>query len=130
YDVRAPLHYAVPPLSIQPIVENAVRHGVTKRISGGTVQVVIDVLEDERELSVMISDNGIGMSSERIQSLLAGKQQESGVGLRNINSRLLTLYGKGLRIESELEQGTRVCFQTPFISRDEAARVQEKGDES
>ncbi|GAB6928142.1 ATP-binding protein [Paenibacillus sp. JCM 10914] len=130
YDVRAPLHYAVPPLSIQPIVENAVRHGVTKRISGGTVQVVIDVLEDERELSVMISDNGIGMSSERIQSLLAGKQQESGVGLRNINSRLLTLYGKGLRIESEPEQGTRVCFRAPFISRDEAARVQEKGDES
>ncbi|MFB4324655.1 ATP-binding protein [Priestia sp. BR_2] len=112
YDVHASLEALVPPLSIQPIVENAVRHGITKRISGGTVHISIH--EREGHITISVSDNGIGMSEEKVNALLsAASDSDGGVGLRNIHARLLTLYGKGLQIESRPGNGTSVSFEVP-----------------
>ncbi|QOT09229.1 response regulator [Paenibacillus sp. JNUCC32] len=112
YDVHAPLDALVPPLSIQPIVENAVRHGITKRISGGTVHISIH--EREGHITISVSDNGVGMSEEKVNALLsAASDSDGGVGLRNIHARLLTLYGKGLQIESRPGNGTSVSFEVP-----------------
>ncbi|EGG34522.1 response regulator receiver domain protein [Paenibacillus sp. HGF5] len=112
YDVHAPLDALVPPLSIQPIVENAVRHGITKRVSGGTVHISIH--EREGQITISVSDNGVGMSEEKVNALLsAASDSGGGVGLRNIHARLLTLYGKGLQIESQPGDGTSVSFEVP-----------------
>ncbi|MGG3281284.1 hybrid sensor histidine kinase/response regulator [Paenibacillus solani] len=112
YDIHAPLELLIPPLSIQPIVENAVRHGVMKRISGGTVHIAIH--EREGQISISIMDNGVGMSEDKVHSLLSAATDTASVGLRNIHARLLTLYGKGLQIESEPGKGTLVSFEVPF----------------
>jgi sensor histidine kinase YesM len=115
YDVHAPLDRLVPPLSIQPIVENAVRHGVTRQLSGGTVRIQIH--EREERITISVTDNGVGMSPDKVNSLLSGAHHTGGVGLRNIHARLLTLYGKGLQIESRLGFGTSVSFEVPLSTK-------------
>lgn len=115
YVIDAPLDRLVPPLSIQPIVENAVRHGVTKQISGGTVHIKIH--EREGRIMISVTDNGVGMRPDKVDSLLSGTPHTGGVGLRNIHARLLTLYGKGLQIESRVGFGTSVSFEVPFSSK-------------
>lgn len=112
YDIHAPLDLLIPPLSIQPIVENAVRHGVMKRISGGTVHIAI--YEREGQIAISVTDNGVGMSADKVHSLLSAATDTASVGLRNIHTRLFTLYGKGLQIESQPGKGTLVSFEVPF----------------
>ncbi len=101
----------IPPLSIQPIVENAIRHGVMQRATGGTVRVVVQ--EDGADFVVSVTDDGVGMPPERLQQLLSEEHVSSSVGLRNIHRRLIHMYGEGLRIESNLMQGTTVSFRVP-----------------
>ncbi|MFC3770247.1 ATP-binding protein [Paenibacillus sp. GCM10012303] len=101
----------IPPLTIQPIVENAIRHGVMQKASGGTV--LVKVKNTGSAISVTVEDDGVGMTEERLASVLAGELSEGGVGIRNIHGRLLTLYGQGLRIETEWKRGTRVSFEVP-----------------
>lgn len=104
----------IPPLSIQPLVENAVRHGLMNRAVGGTV--AISIQEQENHLLVRIQDDGIGMTLEQIDVLLTGElssSANSGVGIINIHRRLLAMYGQGLQIESVIGQGTTVSFIIP-----------------
>jgi len=106
------LAFKVPPLSIQTIVENAVRHGVLKRKDGGTI--CISISEHKSYHEVAIIDSGIGMSESKIQEIL-GEQFNSnlGIGIANTNRRLIKLYGKGLVIESKPNHRTTVSFQIP-----------------
>ncbi|MEJ3721386.1 ATP-binding protein [Paenibacillus polymyxa] len=101
----------IPPLSIQPIVENAIRHGVMQRATGGTVQVIVQ--EDGADFVVSVTDDGVGIPPERLQQLLSEEHVSSSVGLRNIHRRLIHMYGEGLRIESNPMQGTTVSFRVP-----------------
>ncbi|WP_090737203.1 ATP-binding protein [Paenibacillus sp. Mc5Re-14] len=101
----------IPPLSIQPIVENAIRHGVMQRATGGTVRVVVQ--EDGADFVVSVTDDGVGIPPERLQQLLSEEHVSSSVGLRNIHRRLIHMYGEGLRIESNPMQGTTVSFRVP-----------------
>lgn len=108
----------VPPLLLQPIVENAVRHGVMKREDGGRID--IGVCDDGRAIRVEIADNGVGMSAEAMERA-TGQAPQGGrksIGLINIHRRLVRLYGEGLRIESEPGGGTRVSFQLPSMPDD------------
>lgn len=100
----------IPLLCIQPIIENAINHGIMKKEAGGTVKLTI--VESDNRIHLTITDNGVGMSSERLAQVLS----EGGggrVGLKNINRRLLMLYGSGLNIESEQMVGTTVSFSIP-----------------
>ncbi|THF82151.1 ATP-binding protein [Cohnella fermenti] len=111
WDVEASFEMLVPPLSIQPLVENAVRHGIMQRACGGTIRIRIAEYEDRAE--VAIEDDGVGMDEAAIRHLFApgSAKRRRGIGLLNTNRRLEQLYGHGLRIESKLNEGTTVSFQ-------------------
>jgi two-component system sensor histidine kinase ChiS len=102
----------IPPLCIQPIVENAVRHGIMQRSAGGKVQITIQ--KQDVSIKVVIKDDGIGIQPDPLKAILSDKGS-GGVGLRNIHKRLLMLYGKGLQIKSEWKRGTEVSFEVPLI---------------
>ena len=101
----------VPRLILQPLVENAIRHGVLKKVQGGTVKVELITLE--REVLISVSDDGVGIKPERIPDLLEGLDKEQGVGIVNIHKRLLRYYGSGLTIACIPEGGTKISFSIP-----------------
>ncbi|WP_336822271.1 ATP-binding protein [Sporosarcina sp. USHLN248] len=102
----------IPPLSLQTIVENAVRHGVLKRPEGGTVTITI--LEKENYVIIEVEDDGVGMSDKQITNLFVEEKPGKGIGLMNTNKRLKQLYGKGLFIKSIEGIGTSVSFVIPI----------------
>lgn len=106
------------PLIIQPLVENAVIHGLENREDGGIVRVIAELMGGK--LHVEVIDNGEGMTREKLQSLYHSfDDQDDGegsrIGLRNVHMRLKLLYGSesGLVIWSEPGIGTRVQFTIP-----------------
>ncbi|REK71897.1 ATP-binding protein [Paenibacillus paeoniae] len=102
----------LPPLTIQPLVENAVRHGLLSRSKGGTVRIRITAQETTTQIEVI--DDGKGMNPELAERLLNPIQQErGGIGLPNTNRRLIKLYGQGLSIHSKPDEGTTVSFVIP-----------------
>ncbi|UED74915.1 ATP-binding protein [Brevibacillus sp. DP1.3A] len=99
----------IPFLTIQPLVENAIKHGVMNRIRGGEIKIRISVQETHAEITV--EDDGIGMEEDQVQRLLERKaDSSSGVGLINTDQRLKRHFGTGLLIESTLGTGTKVTF--------------------
>jgi sensor histidine kinase YesM len=106
---------SLPPLLLQPLVENAIRHGIGKRLEGGTVKLT--AAQAEGEYRFVIEDNGIGIERERLAELLvSGSERLPGVGLKNINKRLKFEYGTELHMESEPGQGTKVTVRIPAES--------------
>lgn len=102
----------IPPLIVQPLVENAVKHGVYPKRAGGTIQ--ISIKKAERETLIVVSDDGVGMTTDKIQSLLNDKKaEEVGIGIQNINKRLQKYYGDGLNIQSNINQGTIITVRIP-----------------
>lgn len=113
YEVEPDVRIYVPPLSIQPLVENAIRHGVMERAAGGTVTLKI-AREDDR-IIVQVEDNGVGIPAERLAQVHSGRTEgPGGVGLQNINQRLASLYGEGLNIQSHVGKGTKIRFRIPL----------------
>jgi two-component system LytT family sensor kinase len=104
------LEYKIPAFTIQPIVENSVKHGISSIPVGG--QVKIDISKVHNFLSVRIIDTGSGMSCEKLSGIL---QSWPGIGLRSVNERLINYYGPdfGLKIESIEGKGTCVYFRIP-----------------
>ncbi|MFF2888208.1 histidine kinase [Paenibacillus sp. NPDC057967] len=111
YDIDDSLDITVPPLIIQPIMENAVKHGVTQKQEGGKVKLTARA--DNGYLIIIVEDNGAGMALERAETLLRSDARLSGMALMNIHQRLLLIYGQGLNIWSELGKGTRVEIRIP-----------------
>ncbi|WP_237163200.1 ATP-binding protein [Paenibacillus sp. BIHB 4019] len=99
----------IPPLTIQPLVENAVRHGLLSQRKGGTLG--IRIVQHADTVEFYVSDTGVGMDAEQLSRLLSPAGRENrGIGLLNTHSRLTRLYGKGLRIASKVGEGTVVEF--------------------
>lgn len=102
-------HLVIPPLTIQPIVENAVAHGIMKRVEGGNIH--IKIINKENYVEISIIDDGVGMNEAAIKQIQQGKTDTSlGIGLVNTDLRLKRFYGKGLHIESKLGFGTSISF--------------------
>jgi len=107
---------------LQPIIENAIKHGFAGWEEGGTVTVTARSRGDQIELRV--TDNGVGMNRETLERLNADLEgdwedyrgEEGGIGLRNVYYRLKLYYGDkiGMRIESGLMNGTAVCITFPL----------------
>ncbi|GGN55684.1 ATP-binding response regulator [Oceanobacillus indicireducens] len=113
WKVDTDLDFALPPLSIQPLVENAINHGVLKQMEGGTVTIQITKIKEGYE--VMIADDGVGIAEDKMSHILDGKQgNRRGVGLANTHHRLVKLYGEGLDVRSELGKGTVIRFSIPL----------------
>ncbi|MFC4598213.1 ATP-binding protein [Cohnella hongkongensis] len=111
WEIEPDLHVMIPPLTIQPLVENAVRHGVRSRIQGGTVR--IRIVRRDGFVSFEVSDDGIGMNEDKAARLLAWENRGRGIGLSNTNRRLTRLYGQGLTVRSRPGEGTTVSFLVP-----------------
>jgi two-component system sensor histidine kinase YesM len=110
-------------LTLQPLVENALYHGIKNKRNGGTITVRAQQCDDDL-LQIQIEDNGIGMTQERLTQLRAVLEGEagdevsgeSGYGVNNVNQRIKLYYGKayGLTIESEYTRGACVSVVIPL----------------
>jgi len=109
----------VPAMSIQPLVENAVRHGVERRAGSGRVAIVGRLRGGEVELKV--SDDGAGIEPERVPDVLAGAG--GGIGVSNVDSRLRATFGERypLRIDSRVGIGTTAIMTVPNLPGEPAA---------
>ncbi len=112
YDIDENLNILIPPLILQPLVENAVRHGLMSNLQGGTVKITIKKLTGT--VSFFVEDNGSGISRAKLEEILASNVETKGVGIWNINQRLKLLYGKGVQFESREGAGTRASFHIPL----------------
>lgn len=103
----------VPYLAIQPLVENAVRHGLAPKAGTGTVTLTVRDIGPEAEISV--EDDGVGAEPERIRQVLDGHGRSGSVGLGNVDARLRQTYGDdhGLVIETARGSGMKVSFRVP-----------------
>ncbi|MGE8205583.1 ATP-binding protein [Heyndrickxia sp. NPDC080065] len=112
WDVEPNINLHLPPLTIQPLIENAVKHGILSQSKGGTVN--IRITRNESFTLVEVKDNGKGMEQEKVIQLLSSTVNgKRGIGLSNTNRRLIQLYGQGLSIVSEPNKGTTVSFAIP-----------------
>lgn len=102
----------LPKLLLQPVVENAIEHGLAEK-EGGDKKLVLSFLDLDREVLLRVEDNGCGMKQEEADKLVT--YQAVGYGLKNVNDRIGLLYGKdyGLKITSEEGKGTRVEMKFP-----------------
>jgi LytS/YehU family sensor histidine kinase len=117
------LDLPVPTLTLQPIVENAVIHGIAKKKEGGAVSIA--VFRQKNDLTITVRDDGMGMDPAQLADLLGPEAgRNSGIGVRNVDSRLRMLYGKeyGLAIESEPEKGTRVSIRIPIAETEKETK--------
>ncbi len=110
-EIKVGLDERIPVFLLQPLVENAVRHGITKKTEGGTVTLKIKRLEEG--LCIEVEDDGIGMDAVTLECVFSKDQEGECVGLRNINNRLEYLYGCELSIVSSAESGTCVRIVIP-----------------
>lgn len=109
---EASINQRILPLTIQPLVENSIRHGVMKRISGGTVKITVK--KENNEIKVSVEDDGIGI--ENIEAIVnkletsKAKDKKGGVGISNIRMRLMKYYGAELHLSSKINEGTKIHF--------------------
>lgn len=111
YDIDESINPDVPLLTIQPLVENAVRHGIMKKVGGGTVRLSVEKGPDCTVIKVQ--DDGVGFTNERLTEILTGKASDCGIGLKNIQRRLILHYGYGLEIERIEGKGTVITIKIP-----------------
>ena len=110
YEIDFIQDFIIPPLTLQPLVENAITHGL--KCKDGNGFVVLRVKDQTDSVFIEIEDNGAGMTIDKIHFLLSDIPK-SGVGINNINRRLKMMYGKGLTVKSTLGKGTSVSFLIP-----------------
>ena len=97
----------IPSLTIQPLVENAIVHGILKDTHNGTVKIS---LKDKGEkVKISIIDSGVGISEEMINNIYTDNVPEKKIGLYNVHSRIKLIYGDGLKIK-RLDKGTMIEF--------------------
>jgi len=113
----------LPRLSLQPIVENAINHGL--RNKRGKKKIGIQIKREQMDLVICIEDNGIGLDTSAINESLRKNELDfvekgNSIGLHNINARLKMLYGNqyGMHLESTLGEGTKVFMILPDSGED------------
>ena len=107
------LPVTVPYLTIQPLVENAVRHGLATKEGGGHIS--ISASDEGSEAVITIEDDGVGSDPQAIRTVLDGRAEGENVGLANVDARLRQLYGDdfGRVVETAPGAGTKVTFRVP-----------------
>lgn len=115
------LPVAVPYLCLQPLVENAVQHGLEAGRGSGTVTVLAQ--DDGGQCRISVEDDGAGSDPERIRQVLAGTagaddEGHQSIGLGNVDARLRAVYGDdhGLVVETAVGAGTKVTIRVPKFS--------------
>ena len=114
------LGYYCNKITLQPIIENAINHGLDLMVEEGRIDV--QARFDGEDIVFSVRDNGVGMSPEQIEAIMQSEQTDrTGIGIRNVNDRLRIYFGKnyGLRITSEPDVGTCVEIRMPKIREGE-----------
>jgi two-component system LytT family sensor kinase len=103
----------VPTLSVQPLVENAVRHGIERRAGTGRIEIAACI--HGRDVELRVSDDGCGIEPDRVPAVLAGAG--GGIGLSNVDARLRATFGEryALRIEARAGGGTTAVMTVPNV---------------
>ncbi|WP_436497796.1 sensor histidine kinase [Actinokineospora sp. HUAS TT18] len=109
------LAVTIPYLVLQPLVENAVRHGIEPRAGDGVVQVRGEA--EGNDCVISVEDDGVGMDPAVAEAVLAGHGSAGSIGLANVDRRLRNVYGAwyGLVVETAPEAGTRVVVRVPVF---------------
>ena len=107
------LPVAVPFLAIQPLVENAVRHGLEEKAGAGHISIIAE--DFDRECVISVEDDGVGEDPDRVRQALSGDGSMDSVGLGNVDERLRTAFGDdyGLVVETAPGAGTKVIVRVP-----------------
>ena len=107
------LSVQLPYLAIQPLVENAVRHGLAAKEGVGTV--TLTAADRGSEAEIVVEDDGVGADPERIRAIIDGIAPGESHGIGNVDARLRTVYGDdhGLVVETAPGAGTRCSFRIP-----------------
>lgn len=110
------LDYYCNKITLQPIIENAINHGLDLLVEEG--RITVQVCQDGEDILFFVQDNGVGMSEEQLRTILQHDPKDrTGIGIKNVNDRLKIYFGKqyGLHISSELDVGTCVEIRMPKI---------------
>ncbi|THF74824.1 hybrid sensor histidine kinase/response regulator [Cohnella fermenti] len=122
YEVEEGTECLLPPLTLQPLVENAVRHGITRSEDGGTV--VLTVAAAAGMTIVSVEDDGPGIPESVVKQLARYSEGGAGVGLRNIRERMLRLFGTEPEIGTGSAGGAKITLRIP-----DAAKVGERRED-
>jgi two-component system sensor histidine kinase ChiS len=109
YELQGHKNVWLPPLSLQPIVENAVRHGIGPKPEGGTIR--ISSATSDEGVRITVADNGVGIEKDDLERLRAGSL--GGVGVASVNYRMKTIFGQPIVMRSELGIGTEMELLIP-----------------
>lgn len=112
----------IPALILQPLVENAIIHGLEGSSSGGDIYLKAGLADNQQDLKIEVIDTGVGVTPERIQEIFQEKKRKTskghttGIGLLNVHKRIQHFYGKqyGLTMQSTPGEGTTVCIHLPY----------------
>ncbi len=112
------LDYYCNKITLQPIIENAIMHGLELMVDEGHIDVYVG--QDGDDIVFRVQDNGVGMSPEQVHAILDDSKDRTGIGIKNVNDRLQIYFGKqyGLRISSELDVGTCVEIRMPKVGEE------------
>jgi len=113
------LSYSSLKLMLQPLVENAIYHGM--EFMDGDGEIDVKVFKEDNSLYFTITDNGLGMSEDMVETLLnkdfVPSKKGSGIGVKNVNERIKLYFGSeyGLKVESEPDEGTKITIHLPAV---------------
>lgn len=127
-DEKKMLKYKLPKLTLQPIVENAIYHGIERKIGKGNILIKLE--STKSRLIITVSDDGLGMEPDKVNELnrrlnsfsldyIQSKENKGGIALINVNRRIKLLFGEeyGISIYSTLNAGTDVEITLPIITK-------------
>ncbi|MEG0847088.1 MAG: histidine kinase [Niameybacter sp.] len=117
----------VPKMILQPLIENAIFHGIEKKIDAGLLYIGSKITPDHA-LYITIQDDGVGMSSDTVETLLLNDGITSHIGILNVHNRIKLLYGDayGLQIVSSEQLGTKITIVLPIISTEKRNNYAER----
>lgn len=114
-------HMMTPKLILQPIVENAVYHGIKQSENGGEIDIIA-TFSDEM-LVIIVEDSGVGMTREQMERIFEPRQEDGrGIGVLNVHNRIKLVFGEqyGLEYQNREGGGTRVILRMPTVERGDA----------
>jgi two-component system LytT family sensor kinase len=107
----AALDRMVPSMVLQPLVENCLKHGLSSKVEGGTIQ--LKIWENAGRLNLVVADDGVGIPEDELADLF-----HKGIGISNVNERLKVLFGADYKmwIDSKPGEGTRAGIEIPGLT--------------
>ena len=111
------LSYLCNKITLQPIIENAIYHGIDRMVDEGKIE--IRIFTEHEKIVFEVEDNGVGMTEEQCQEILQKDSgDKAGIGIKNVNDRIKIYFGEeyGITIRSELDEGTCVTITMPKIT--------------